>query len=495
MLTNTNFRISDPSDYTESEARAIIMNELRLTKNSGGTWIVNQEFRTDNELATRFVDENNRKMRYVIEWKKWLVWDGKRWQVDSGETILLRLARCFANELWDIFRLIAQSDMDRDEISQCRTFCKSSNKNCGIEAFLNLARADERIAVRVKDLNKYPHLLNLQNGTFDFIAGEFREHNQDELLTQIANVHFDEHAVAQRWIEAIGLIFSNDAELIRYVQQLLGYSLTGDTGEHILPIAYGNGFNGKSFTWNVVLYLLGEYAGLANETLLMGDKNTHPTEKAFLYQKRFVPISEPEQSARLRESRVKELTGDGTITARRMHEDFWSFSRTHTFWLSTNHLPQITGNDDGIWRRVKLIPFVVDLRKVTIPIPDLDKILVESEAAGILNWMIAGYIDYMQHGFVEPECVKAATCDYRAQEDELVTFVAECCVVGPQYIVASKKLYDAYGQWGGKATRIVFGKKMAERFKKDEPTAGEFRKQAIFHGVALASNEQEHDQF
>ena len=109
--------------------------------------------------------------------------------------------------------------------------------------------------------------------------------------------------------------------------------------------------------------VLGDYASLANDELLMGEKQNHPTEKAALYQKRFVAISEPERSSKLRESRVKELTGDRMITARRMHEDFWTFSRTHTFWLSTNHLPRINGTDEGIWRRVKLIPFSVDFEQ------------------------------------------------------------------------------------------------------------------------------------
>lgn len=167
-------------------------------------------------------------------------------------------------------------------------------------------------------MNEHPLLLNLQNGIFNLTSGELEPHYQECLLTQIANVEFQKNATCPQWSAAIELIFDRDKELIRYVQQLFGYSLSGDTGEHILPIAYGSGCNGKSFIWNVVFELTGEYAGLANDSLLMGMKDNHPTEKAFLYQKRFVPISEPEQSSKLRESRVKELTGDGTITARRM---------------------------------------------------------------------------------------------------------------------------------------------------------------------------------
>ena len=102
-------------------------------------WISTSENRTDNELATRFIDANDSKLRYVIEWGKWLVWDGKRWQVDIGETCVLRLARSFSNALWDEFGAIARQNITRNELSQLRSFCKSANKDSGIRAFLNLA--------------------------------------------------------------------------------------------------------------------------------------------------------------------------------------------------------------------------------------------------------------------------------------------------------------------------------------------------------------------
>ena len=451
----------------------------------GSTWLAQDDWRTDNELATRFINENERKLRYVIQWGKWLVWTGKQWQADTGDTLVLRLARAFSNGLWDSFGLVASTGLDRDDLNKVRSFCKAANRDGGIRAYLNLARADERIAISVDQLNANPQLLNLQNGTFDFDTGELYQHSQDDLLSQIANVSFDESAKCTRWLDALSLIFAKDAELVRYVQQLLGYSITGDTGEHILPIAHGNGCNGKSTVWNTVLGLLGDFGGLANETLLMGHKDSHPTEKAFLYQKRFVPISEPEQSAQLREARVKELTGDSTITARRMNEDFWSFKRTHTFWLSTNHLPKIKGSDDGIWRRVKLIPFSVDLRTVTTPIPNLENILIADEGPGILNWLIEGYRDYRLNGFIEPVCIKTATSEYRDQEDELTLFIAECCVVTNRAEATGTALFDSYHRFGGKQSRTAFGKALGERFERDIPASGSFRKQTIYRGIGL----------
>ena len=466
----------------EAEALKVAAElQLKYSRSAQSNWITEYQNRTENELASRFINENERKLRYCVEWQKWLVWTGKRWQMDMGEVVLM--ARGFSNRLWE--SLGGCHGLEKEEYGVIRTFCKSYNRDAGIHAYLNLAKVDERISVRVSQLNQWGHLLNLQNGSFNLTSGEVEPHDQEYLLTQIANVEFRESATCDRWTSAIELIFGGDADLIRYVRQLLGYSLSADTGEHILPIAFGSGCNGKSFVWNVVLSLMGEFAGLANDSLLMGMKDNHPTEKAFLYQKRFVPISEPEQSSRLRESRVKELTGDGTITARRMHEDFWSFQRTHTFWLSTNHLPRITGNDDGIWRRVKLIPFLVDLRKVITIIPDLDKILVETEGPGILNWLLAGWIDYRRHGFIEPECVKAATGDYRNQEDELAMFIADNCTLEKDDVSVFSEIYGRYSGWGGKHSKVVFGKEMKSRFDWDAPTSGPYKSKTVFFGIGL----------
>lgn len=218
----------------------------------------------------------------------------------------------------------------------------------------------------------------------------------------------------------------------------------------------------------------------------MGEKNNHPTEKAALYQKRFVAISEPEKNSQLKEARVKELTGDRTITARRMHEDFWSFQRTHTFWISTNHLPKITGTDEGIWRRVKLIPFAVDLRQKVKPIADFDRWLVKHEGPGILAWLVRGYLDYREHGLTEPSCVTKATAVYRNDSDALGEFLRDFCVQEDGAEETQKNLFRDYSELHrGKWTPTLFGRAMAERFKKDRPANGPNRNKTVYRGVRL----------
>lgn len=480
----------DPTAPTDEEAKAEA-DRIEAEEKRKLSWLLVAEQRTENALAQRFIDLHGEDLRYVPLWRKWLVWDGKRFKIDNDSAAVLRLARKFAAKLWDDFAKLAKRDQSLDEktIKVVTSFCKETNKEKNIGAFIKLARADSRVCVNVDDINANPSLLNLRNGTIDLNSAAFRKHDRGDLLTQMAEVSYDAKADCPTWKETLSLIFDGDAELIRYVQQVLGYSLSGDVGEHILPIAYGHGCNGKSTVWNCVLELAGDYGAVANDSLLLGENSAHPTEKAALYQKRIVAISEPEQGSRMRESRVKELTGDSLITARRMREDFWTFRRTHTFWLSTNHLPRVNGTDEGIWRRIKLIPFEVDLRDKVEPIADFHLQLVEQEGAGILNWLLEGLRDYYQRGsFSEPETVRRWNQRYRGDQDHIGCFVADCCVVGECYMAPASRLFEAYKEWGGHWTKTAFGRALGERFEKEKPTAGDFRRQVIYHGIAVEND-------
>jgi len=325
--------------------------------------VLRDDRRTENALTTLFIDRYEKLLRYVPEWNKWLYWDSRRWKIDDGHTVVLKLVREFVESLWKVFQsapeLIGSDEDAKRRLSEILAFVRKSNSMRSIEAVVKLGRADDRVIVSYKELNCHPYLLNVQNGTVDLRSGTKHSHKQTDLITQLAEVEFRADVHCPKWNAAVQLIFNNDEEIVRYAQKLVGYTFSGDTGEHILPICFGDGENGKSTFWNPLIQILGDYGFLANESLLMGSKNEHATEKASMYQKRLVAISEPEQNARLRESRVKELTGDDLVTARRMKEDYWTFRRTHNFWMANKYLPQVRGNDLGNWRRIKLITFNV----------------------------------------------------------------------------------------------------------------------------------------
>ncbi|KAA5540278.1 hypothetical protein FYK55_21875 [Roseiconus nitratireducens] len=462
------------------------------TKPECYSWIEDDEQRNDSELATLFVNRFEDRFRYVPQWGKFIVWDGKRFKVDPDQSYVLNIVREFARSLWDdLAAFVKERHPDEKDIKAGYSEIRRINNVRGLEAVLKCARSDSRVVVDVADINADPFLINLQNGTFELLTGRFREHRQSDLITQIASVDYDENATCPEWKKTIGLVTGGDEDLAIYLQQLFGYSMTGDTGEAILPIAYGDGCNGKSTIWNALVELLGDYATVAGESLLLGRSSEHASNIASLYGQRLVVIAEPDQEQPLREARMKELTGEKFITARRMREDWWTFQRTHTFFVACNHLPKIRGTDQGVWRRIKQIPFTQDLSKVeglTIR-KAFNEWLVANEGPGILNWMIDGLALYLGAGrkFLQAKAVTDATIQYQQSEDPLQEFIDECCEIGPGLEVTARRLHQHYKDNGGTMTSTMFGREMSRHHSKSKASNGPNRGRWVYAGISIRS--------
>ncbi len=442
--------------------------------------------RTDSANAERFIDSNAAGLVFVPEWGKWLSWDGRRWHDDSNVGIWQR-AKQHAKSLWSLL-VDHAPNVDRDELGTLQSFIKASNQLGKILAFVKLAESDKRIVCPVSALNQHHARLNVLNGTVDLETGELLKHDPANRITQLANVRFDAAATCPEWEATLQLIFDGDNDLIRYVQQLLGYSCSGLTDYHVLPICWGGGNNGKSTIWGVVEKLLGDYSKPASQDLLLPVQQQHPTIIADLYQRRFVPLAEIDQGQHLAEAIAKTLTGGDKLTARKCKQDFWDFEPTHKLWLSSNHKPKISGTDGGIWRRVKLIPFTVDIATKTTPKPGFARWLIQHEGPGILAWMVRGFQDYRQNGMAEPQCVTIATNEYRSAEDKLGVFLHEHCTIEADSTATAAELFEVYQRdFGGKWSKTAFGSAMAERFTKERGTSGPLRNKWVYRGVRLSS--------
>ncbi len=185
-------------------------------------------------------------------------------------------------------------------------------------------------------------------------------------------------------------------------------------------MGHGYGCNGKSTVIETIAALFGDYSAVTTSDLLDAKKGLHPTYVAAIVGKRFVLVDEMAEDIILNEAQVKKLASTDTMTARVMRGDPFQFKPSHMPWLSTNHIPSVNGNDDGIWRRIRLIPFTVSLKgrqDTTIK----DRLM--AELPGILLWCLEGLKDYYANqGFIEPEVVRLATTDYRETEDEFGSF-------------------------------------------------------------------------
>jgi len=391
---------------------------------------------TDLGNARRLVDAHGHDLRYAPEQGRWYVWDGRRWGVDiTGE--VNRRAKAVADELLDEARDSRDEKLFKHAIR--------SQSNSSLNAAITVATTEPTVPVLVDQLDADPWLLTVANGTLDLAAGRLQAHDRGDLITKTSSVEWHPEATCPTFDAFLERVIP-DHDTRRYVQRLAGYSLTGDVAEHCLPILYGHGANGKSTFLEVMMKLLGEHAAPASPNLLVVERHEqHPTALADLAGRRLVVCQEVQAGHRLDESLVKSLTGGDKLKARYMRQDFWSFTPTHKLWLATNHKPQIRGTDDGIWRRIKLIPF-----EITIPENERDKDLLDhltEELPGILRWAVQGCIDWQGEGLDTPTAVTEATARYRDESDVVAMFVAECCVTGNGFIVRSSELHTAYLQW------------------------------------------------
>jgi putative DNA primase/helicase len=288
-------------------------------------------------------------------------------------------------------------------------------------------------------------LLNCANGTLDLRTGELRPHDAADLLTKMTGAAYRTGTAGAEFAKFLERV-QPDPEMRDYLARLLGHALEGRVVTHILPIFHGEGSNGKGTLTGAVLAALGDYADAADPDLLTArDFAAHPTGAADLFGLRLAVLHESDQGRQLAEGTVKRLTGGDRIKARRMREDFWSFEPSHTFLMLTNHKPIVGGTDEGIWRRLRLVPW-----DVVIPGDDRDehlgdKLALELEA--VLAWLVTGYQDWREHGLGDPGAVLEATASYRAESDALKRFIDQRCLTGPHFTAGSSDLFAVWSKW------------------------------------------------
>ena len=443
-------------------------------------------FQTDLGNSERLVARHGHDLRYCFDFGKWLCWDGVRWAIDRDGAAMDK-AKMTARAMLEEAATLG----DREDSRKLAAWSFRSQARERMAAALFLAQSD--VPVRPEHLDTHPWLLNVQNGTLDLRTGTLRPAARADLMTKAAPVAYDPSATCPEWLAFLDRIFEGNRELIRYVQKAAGYSLTGDDREQAFFVCYGTGRNGKSTLLETLAAVLGDDYGqqAAPELLMQKTHDRHPTELAALRGMRLVTAIETGEGKRLNEPLVKQLTGGDRISARFMHGDFFTFTPTHKLWLATNHKPTIRGTDLGMWRRIKLIPF-------TVQIPDEEKddglkarLRAPEARQGILNWMLEGALLWQREGLKPPQAVSDATQAYREEMDVLAAWLADCCVVKKVAEASAADLYRSYVQWreanGERAeTQTSFGLRLTERgFERVK------RRNGIFWlGIGLLAREQ-----
>lgn len=403
-----------------------------------------EDISKDILAANQFVKKYGEDFIYCETWKKWLVWDGSRWSED-------RLLRAFA----------ASTSIATDSGDSSR------HKAERISGTLKVAQA--MLSVAPEEFNKNPWILNCPNGSIDLKAMKLLPHNREDRITSLCPTPFDPEAKCPRWEKFLLDIMGGSQELVNYLQKLAGYVLTGVIREHVLPIAYGSGANGKSTFLKTLRRVMGpDYAAESAPDLLMTKERggAHPTERADLAGKRLITTIEVEDGKHLAENFVKQLTGGDEIKVRRMRENFWTLDPTWKIFMATNNRPEIKGTDFGVWRRIRLIPFSVTIAPAAQDTALGEKL--EVEAQGILAWAARGCAAWQENGLSDPPAVTDATAEYKSDSDILGRFFADCCMLMPTLKAEAGALYDVFREWyanefnGEPMNGTVFGRRLAE---------------------------------
>jgi putative DNA primase/helicase len=394
--------------------------------------------RTDLGNAQRFAAEHADRLRHVRDRRVWLAWDGTRWRRDAtGDA-----ERAAKRTVQRLFREAAR--LEGEEREKAVRWALQSQSERGLRAMLSVAATEQVIALRADQLDRNPWLISCTNGTLDLRTSELRPHRAADLITLRTDVSFERGAACPRWRAFLRQVFEGDEELIAFVQRFVGYCLTGDIREHVLVVLHGSGCNGKSTFIGVLKRLLGDYAlTAAFETFIRQRSDRGPrNDLARLHRARLVTAAESGDGRRLDEATVKEITGGDTITARFLYGEHFEFVPQFKLVLVTNCRPHVDGDDDAIWRRLRLVPFEQSFEGREDR--DLGAKL-EAELPGILAWAVHGCVAWQHGGLGEAAAVTRATAEYRQDEDVVGAFLDERCLMEGE--VAADAFRKAYEQF------------------------------------------------
>lgn len=424
----------------------------------------------DTGNADRFIDRYGHLYKHSYITNKFYIYDGKKWKVDDRGAIrklIDEMIESIKNE-----KVLHSEDVTEEEAREA--FQKYYKKTRGTQSKKNIMNElMHRKTVTPDDFDRDDMLINVANGYIDLTSRELYKHDINKMFSQITNTDYTEKMQPAVWLDFLNDIFAGDKAVIRYIQKALGYSLTGSTREQIMFILFGKGRNGKSIFVETIAEILGDYSNNMQAKSLMVKKNDNVnTDIARLSKARFVTSSEPNEGFRFDEGLIKQLTGGDKVTACFLYAEEFEYTPKFKIWVSTNHKPIIRGTDDGIWRRLVLIPF-----DVQIPEEKVDKDLkykLLREAPAILNWMAEGAYMWMQEGLAMPEKLKEAVQKYRNEMDTLGQFIEDCCKVDKNISEKVSNLHQAYKTWSNDnltSTKVLgmksFSQKMEERFVKE----------------------------
>lgn len=440
--SDVSYKPGDYSDVGQAEVLAKhFSNELRY---SPATHFIryNEHYWQESEPGAQAVAHELTR-RQLAEASANLFTALRKLESNGGQDVLKNTTKAKAEAIMNQAQMEAYHEFIEAQNYHKYVLHRRDSKN--ITSTLRESRPMLEISPR--DLDNNPFLLCTPAATYDLRKGldGAQEHNPEDFITKITTVSPGNKG-EKIWDDCLNLIFCNDRALIDYVQMICGLAAIGQVFLEALIIAYGSGRNGKSTFWNVIARVLGLYSGnISADTLTVGCRRNVKPEMAETKGKRLLIAAEMQEGARLNDSTVKQLCSTDDIFAEKKYKDPFSFTPCHTLVLYTNHLPRVSASDDGIWRRLIVIPFNAKIEGKS-DIKNFGDYLYHNAGESILAWIIEGAKKVIDADYKVklPVCVQKAIDEYRSQNDWFTHFLEDKCETDPTYREGSNALYQAY---------------------------------------------------
>ena len=423
---------------------------------------------TDAGNAERLIAGFGDRVRYCAAFNAWYLWNGRVWVRDDAGRMLL-IATSVARSIHREAAAAPTADRSR-ALSRWAIISESLHARKAM-----IDSAAPHIPVLPGEFDARPDLFNCRNGTLELPTMTFREHRMEDMLTKMASVTYDPKGECPQWLAHLDLIFGGDTDYISGFQSMCGYTLLGTNPRQVMFILYGRGRNGKSKTIEVLARIFSDYAvNIAADSLMARRFENARSDLARLAGARLATVAEGAEGAKMDEAVIKQLTGEYAITVRKLYENEFEFTPVAKIWMTTNHEPVIPGTDDGIWRRIWMVPFSVQIPEEKCD-PDIaEKLLAESP--GILNWCLAGLERYYANGsrLTQPRKVSQATANLRTVSDTVGLFLATECAFEDGALLSRSAFREMFEKWCGEegVRRVPSGKRVAEALRERKVTDG-----------------------
>ena len=470
------------TQVTEARSESIAdTEETAYTVNLDG--FTYQEQDTGN--GERLVQKFGHLIRWISETNEWMVWGEKGWRKDNTGT-LMRMTKSVLQDLFD--EAYEDDEVDAVKLKHALASGRMERR----KAMIASAGYEKEVFTSINDWDADGWVLNVENGIIDLKTQTFRERTPADLCMKQSPVKYDPAATCPLWESAMNKWMCGDQSLIEYVQTALGVTLTSDTSVQALFFNQGDGENGKDTAFGVIAHVMGTYCQNVNFMTFAETKNhsEHRNDLASLAGAvRMVTSCESSDGHSLDEGVIKQVTGCSPVTCRQILGKPFTYMPQYKMWFMSNYEPVIKGNDWGIWRRVKKIPW-----NYTVKPEEKDPNFVEklkAEAPGILNWMLAGLKRYIALGYKLPPCkaVEDATAQYRKDMDIVGRFVDERLAIQPTATALSAEIYRVYVEWcrangnlplGSRRFFAEFKKRYAGKIKWRDVNKG-----VLYEGVGI----------